>query len=45
MGNLKEPLITKENNLIIKVGLSEFQILGVDTEADLEKIKIEMKNA
>ena len=40
-----EQMRAMENNLIIKVGLSESQILGVDTEADLEKIKIEMKSA
>ena len=37
-----EQMRAMENNFIIKVGFSESQILGVDTEADLEKIKIEM---
>ena len=35
--------IILENNLIIKVGLSDSLPLGVDTEKDLEKISKEMK--
>ena len=31
-----------ENNLLIKVGLSDSMPLGVDTEEDLEKVKQEM---
>ena len=31
-----------ENNLIIKVGLSDSKPLGVDTKSDLEKIISEM---
>ena len=31
-----------ENNLVIKVGLSDSTPLGVDTEEDLKKISSEM---
>ena len=31
-----------ENNLVIKVGLSESTPLGVDTEEDLKKVTKEM---
>ena len=31
-----------ENNLVIKVGLSDSTPLGVDTEEDLEKVTKEM---
>ena len=31
-----------ENNLVIKVGLSDFTPLGVDTEEDLKKVAQEM---
>ena len=36
-------MIALENNLIIKVGLSDSLPLGVDTEEDLKKISKEMK--
>ena len=32
-----------ENNLFIKVGLSDSTPLGVDTEEDLKKVEQEMK--
>ena len=32
-----------ENNMTIKVGLSDSTPLGVDTEADLKKVTEEMK--
>ena len=32
-----------ENNLIIKVGLSDYLPLGVDSEKDLDKISKKMK--
>ena len=38
-----EQMRALENNLIIKVGLSDSLPLGVDTEKDLEKISKEMK--
>ena len=38
-----EQMRALENNLIIKVGLSDSLPLGVDTEEDLEKISKEMK--
>ena len=38
-----EQMRALENNLIIKVGLSDSLPLGVDTEKDLEKIRKEMK--
>jgi len=38
-----EQMRAMENNLIIKVGLSDSLPLGVDTEEDLEKISKEMK--
>ena len=38
-----EQMRALENNLIIKVGLSDSSPLGVDTEEDLEKISKEMK--
>ena len=38
-----EQMRALENNLIIKVGLSDFLPLSVDTEKDLEKISKEMK--
>jgi len=31
-----------ENNLVVKVGLSDSTPLGVDTEADLKKVSKEM---
>jgi 3-deoxy-manno-octulosonate cytidylyltransferase (CMP-KDO synthetase) len=37
-----EQMRAMENNFIVKTGLCKSQILGVDTEKDLEKIKIEM---
>ena len=37
-----EQMRAMENNLIIKVGLSDSTPLGVDTKADLEKISKEM---
>jgi len=38
-----EQMRALENNLIIKVGLSDSLPLGIDTEEDLEKISKEMK--
>ena len=38
-----EQMRAMENNMLIKVGLSESTPLGVDTEADLKKICKEMK--
>ena len=38
-----EQMRALENNLIIKVGLSDFLPLSIDTEKDLEKISKEMK--
>ena len=40
-----EQMRALENNLIIKVGLSDSLPLGVDSEKDLEKISNEMKLA
>ena len=37
-----EQLRAMENNLVIKVGLSDSTPLGVDTEEDLKKISNEM---
>ena len=39
-----EQMRALENNLIIKVGLSDSSPLGIDTKADLEKISKEMKS-
>jgi len=38
-----EQMRALENNLIIKVGLSDSTPLGIDTEKDLKKISKEMK--
>ena len=38
-----EQMRALENNLVVKVGLSDSSPLGVDTEEDLEKISKEMK--
>ena len=37
-----EQMRAMENNLVVKVGLSDSTPLGVDTEEDLEKVKKEM---